>query len=117
MFAGGVSYAIELSILLILHKTIGYSVEIATALAFWTGLLSSFILQKLLAFGDYEKTIRTISRQVGRYSLLVGFNYLFTLSFVALFPSKFIIITRTIALVLTTLWNYVIYKNFIFTNK
>jgi putative flippase GtrA len=115
--AGAASYAVELSCLLVLYKLFGLSAELATALAFWVGLATSFFLQKLFAFRDYQKTAKTISKQLGTYSVLVGFNYLFTISLVALFPAHLVIISRTIALILTTAWNYILYKKFIFTPR
>lgn len=114
VFAGGLAYAVELTVLIALHKVIGTSAELATAVAFWVGLSTSFILQKHLAFRDYERTLKSISKQIGRYALLVAFNYVFTLSVVAVFPESLVLISRTLALILTTIWNYYIYNRFIF---
>lgn len=112
--AGGASYAIELSCLLAFHRFLGLSVEAATAIAFWAGLTTSFLLQKLFAFKDYRKTLKSISKQLGAYALLIAFNYVFTLAVVAIFPSRLVVISRTLALIATTVWNYIIYKKFIF---
>lgn len=114
LLAGGLSYAVELCVLLVLYILFGLSAEFATALAFWVGLTTSFLLQKTFAFQDYKKTVKAITGQIGAYAALVGFNYLFTIGLVALFPSKWVIFSRTLALIITTTWNYVIYKKFIF---
>jgi putative flippase GtrA len=114
ILAGGLSYAIELSVLLVLYKLFGLSAELSTAIAFWIGLTASFILQKIFAFRDYEKTVKAVSKQVGVYAALVGFNYLFTLAVVAAFPAKWVVFSRTLALIITTVWNYYIYKKIIF---
>ena len=114
VLAGASSYAIELTCLLLLHKYLKISVEFATAIAFWIGLATSFILQKLFAFKNYQKTKKAISQQLGKYSILVGFNYLFTLILVGVLPSKSIIYSRTLALIITTGWNYALYNKFIF---
>jgi putative flippase GtrA len=110
IMAGGLSYAIELSFLLAFHKLGHLSVEASTAIAFWIGILTSFLFQKLFAFQDYQKTLRVISQQIIGYTLLVAFNYAFTLCVVALFPAGLIIFSRTLALAMVTVWNYFIYK-------
>lgn len=115
VLAGVLSYALELSCLLALYKLAGLSAELSTAIAFWIGLTASFILQKLFAFRDYQKTVKAISHQVGAYAVLVGFNYLFTLALVAVFPSRWVVFSRTLALIITTAWNYVLYQRFIFS--
>ncbi len=108
------AYAIELSFLLFLHDVIGYSSALSVAIAFWVGFVASFLLQKLFTFRDFKRTLQVISKQAGAYSLLVGFNYIFTLIVVSLFPSHLVVLSRTLALMVTTVWNYVIYKR-IFT--
>ena len=114
ILAGGLSYTIELGFLLAIHRYTHASAEISTAIAFWIGLLTSFFLQKLFAFRDYKKTIHAITNQITSYALLVGFNYLFTIFVVAAFPSRLLILSRTLALVMTTVWNYFLYKRLIF---
>jgi putative flippase GtrA len=110
LVAGILSYVFELSCLLAFHKYLGYSVELSTAIAFWLGIISSFLLQKLFAFQDYDRAMKTLAHQTGAYMLLVGFNYVFTLGVVALFPQNLILLSRTLALCTVTLWNYFIYK-------
>lgn len=112
LIIGSVSYALEICFLLTLHKVIGFSAELSTAISFWFGLTISFLLQKIVAFKDYKREVNIIIQQIGAYALLVGFNYAFTLAVVALFPSKWLILSRTIALLITTLWNYFFYKRF-----
>jgi putative flippase GtrA len=114
ILAGGLSFVFELAILVTLKNVAGLSATISTAIAFWFGLAASFLLQKIFAFKDYEKTLGKISKQIGSYMILVGFNYIFTILFVSFFPEKYYIYTRTIALILTTCWNYLIYKKIIF---
>lgn len=116
LIAGACAYAIELAALLFLYRFLHFSVEAATAVAFWVGLPASFLLQKLLAFQDYQKELQVISKQLIIYSVLVGFNYIFTLAVVALLPEKWIIFSRTLALVIVTIWNYALY-HYIFTDK
>ena len=111
---GGLSYAIELSTLFGLYFGLHVQRTIATAIAFWVGLFISFILLKLLAFHDYQKEIRAIGKQSAQYGVLVGINYTFTLLIVSLFSNHYLLYSRTLALLITTLWNYFFYKKIIF---
>lgn len=117
LVAGGLSFVFELTILLILNRVFNLSGEVSTAIAFWFGFVAAFILQKLLAFKDYEKTIKNISKQIFAYSLLVIFNYIFTITIVALSGEDMLIVSRVIAIMLTTIWNFVLYKKVIFKNS
>lgn len=114
LIAGSLSYALELTTLLSVHKFGHLTVEASTAIAFWVGLILSFIFQKLFAFRDYQKEIKAMTKQIGYYIGLVLFNYAFTLAVVAMLPSRYVVVSRTIALVITAAWNYFLYKRFIF---
>lgn len=110
---GGTSFAVELSaLLLILHIT--GSRSLAAAIAFWIGFLVAFFLQKLVAFKEYSREKRAIARQGTLYIVLNIWNYLFTVAFVTIFPEKYVIASRVVALVCMASWNYVIYKKIIF---
>lgn len=110
VIAGGFSYLIELYSLLSIHHLFAFSVEKSTAIAFWIGLIISFLIQKFFTFNNYHKNTKIISRQIILYAILVLINYAFTLMVVFIFPQKLIIVSRTLALIVTTLWNYIVYK-------
>ncbi|HSW81398.1 MAG TPA: GtrA family protein [Candidatus Saccharimonas sp.] len=110
VLAGGLAYAVELLSILAMSHFLHFSAELATACGFWIGLPTSFLLQKIFAFKDYEKSLKTISKQLGAYALLVAFNYVFTLIVVAMLPESWLIFSRTLALVITTLWNFAFYR-------
>ena len=116
LFVGGTSYVFELSSLLLIFHLSG-SRSLAAALSFWVGFLMAFFLQKLIAFKDYNKEMKAITRQGTFYILLNIWNYIFTVAFVSIFPDKYLIVSRTAALVLMSAWNYVIYKKYIFKNS
>ena len=113
-FVGVLTYAVEITVLVGLHSGLHAQRTLATGASFWVGLLFSFLLQKLVAFQDYKKEVKAISRQAVGYAALVAFNYFLTLLIVSLFPDKDLILSRTVALATTTIWNYVIYKKIIF---
>ena len=115
IIVGGTSYAIELSVLLLLVHVLHFNTTLAVSIGFWLGLVISFLLQKFLAFKNTDTRARRLTIQTVYYALLVLFNYGFTLLFVHLLePFIDLSIARTLALIITTAWNYVIYKKVIF---
>lgn len=116
IIAGVVSYLIEISTLLSIHKIFKISVLESAAIAFWIGLLTSFVVQKFFTFNNYHKKYNLLAMQVIQYSILVLVNYVFTLIVVYIFSQKYIIFSRTLALIITTGWNYIVYKR-IFKNE
>jgi len=118
IFIGGLSYLIEVGLLALLIYGLKMTSVLAVGISFWLGFLIAFVLQKLIAFKNTDRSKKTVARQTLLYSGLVGVNYLFTLAFVAIFgPILGTIIARTIALIITTGWNYVIYSKLIFRSK
>jgi putative flippase GtrA len=109
-FVGLLTYVVELAVLIGLHSGLHTQRTVATGASFWVGLFVSFALQKLVAFQDFQKEVKAISRQAVWYVVLVGFNYVLTLVIVSLFPDKDLVLSRTVALATVTCWNYVIYR-------
>ena len=111
IFIGGVSYIIELAVLLSLANLLLLSSELSVAYSFWVGLIASFLLQKYFAFNNKERSKRIVGKQTLLYGLLVLFNYTFTILFISWFSSLLgLIVARTIALVLTVTWNDFSYR-------
>lgn len=111
IFIGGISYVIELSFLLFLANVLSFSPELAVAFSFWVGLIISFTLQKYIAFSNTTKGRGAFSKQAVPYGALVLFNYVFTIISVSLLVNFLQLeIARTIALIVTTFWNYFVYK-------
>lgn len=116
VIAGGLSYAIELFLIILLARSFGLSDSTSVAIAFWFGLTIAFVLQKLFAFKD--KAAKFATSQAALYTVLVMFNYLFTVSLVFMLSNLMdVAISRTIALLITTVWNYFIYKKVIFKQR
>lgn len=114
VLAGGISYAIELACLLVLVKFFYFDAAVSVGIAFWVGLFISFLMQKYLAFSNNSPSKKT-AWQLYLYLWLVGFNYLFTIVWV-IFTELFLglAMARTIALLITTFWNYFLYERLIF---
>jgi len=111
LFVGGLSFVIEISALYILNQLLHIHPTVSVAISFWVGFVVAYVLQKLVTFKNKERTRRAIAKQLIGYSLLVLWNYLFTLAVVELFQDTLsVLLLRTIVIAITTVWNYVLYK-------
>ena len=111
----GVSvYLLEL-VVKSLAQRLGSSAVAAVGISFWVGLVVSFSLQKIVTFGDRRIGHRILLPQIAAYSLLVLFNFGFTLLVAKLLtPTVPAVVARTVALAITTIWNFYLYKKHIF---
>jgi putative flippase GtrA len=111
----GVSvYLFELLVILV-AQLLGAGPVVAVALSFWLGLMVSFILQKLVTFNDKRLHHRILIPQLVAVTLLVVFNFGFTVLVTKLLsPPLPAVITRTLALGTTTIWNFYLYRTRIF---
>ena len=111
---GGSVYLFELAAILIGQK-LGLSAVGAVAVSFCLGLIVSFSLQKAITFKDRRVHHRILLPQIIAFSILVLFNFTFTISLTKLLsPGVPAVISRTIAIGITTIWNYYLYKTHIF---
>jgi len=113
---GGSVYVVEVAVIL-LAQGWGAGPVLAVAIGFLVGLTLSFILQKFFTFGDRRTHHRIVIAQVVAVMLLVLFNFSFTLLSVKLASPPFpAVVVRTLALGITTLWNFYLYQTHIFSN-
>lgn len=109
-------YAFELVVIVIAQNR-GASPVAAVALSFWLGLLVSFGLQKMVTFSDKRLHHKVLVPQILAYSALVLFNFGFTLAFTNVLQNIIpAVMCRTLAIGMTTLWNFYLYKTHIFKN-
>lgn len=107
-------YAFEL-VVIFAAQQIGTSSLIAVTISFWLGLLLSFGLQKMVTFSDRRLHHRVLFPQLIAFGLLVLFNFGFTLLVTAVLDGIVpVAVSRTLALGITTLWNFYLYKTRIF---
>jgi len=118
-FVVGVSaYALEMAVLFGLHNGIGLSPVESVAISFWFGLVIAFALQKFITFENHERGIHILGTQIVIYACLVTFNYLVTLLAVKHFSKNYSVFEiRTAVIALGTVWNYVVYRNWLFKAK
>ena len=111
LIVGGIAYVLEITVLYLLHYVLGLSSVKAVAISFWFGFVIAFALQKVVTFENYEKRPHILSGQVIGYSLLVAWNYGFTLAAVKVLSNHLsVIVIRTTVIMIVTVWNFVIYK-------
>ncbi len=112
---GGSVYLFELAIIFVAQYEFHASALVAVALSFWLGLITSFILTKFVTFGDKRTHHRILIPQITAVTLLVLFNFGFTLLVTDLLRHVLpAVATRTLALGITTIWNFYLYKTRIF---
>ena len=111
---GGSVYVFEI-LMIVLAQHLGASAVVAVGVSFWLGLMVSFVLQKLVTFSDRRMHRRVLLPQVVAFSALVLFNFGFTLLLTKLFEHVLpTVVTRTLAVGITTLWNFYLYRTRIF---
>lgn len=107
-------YLFELSVIYVAQQ-LGAPNLVAVGLSFWSGLLVSFSLQKFVTFSDKRLHHRILIPQLVAFSVLVMINFGFTLLVTELFSALLTpFVARTIALAITTIWNFYLYRTKIF---
>jgi putative flippase GtrA len=107
-------YIFELAVILT-SQAAGASPVAAVSIGFWLGLVVSFIMHKLVTFEDRRTQHKILIPQMVAYSLLVLFNFFFTILVTKLLQDVApAVICRTLALGMTTIWNFYLYKTRIF---
>lgn len=117
LLIGGVVYIFELSVI-VLAQAYGASPVWAVAISFCAGTTVSFILQKLITFGDKRMQHRVLIPQIIATIILVLWNLGFSVLLTKLLQAHLAaVVTRTLALGITTIWNFYLYKTRIFKNS
>ncbi|MFD0757674.1 GtrA family protein [Arthrobacter ulcerisalmonis] len=112
LLVGGLSFALDLGLLVILHEVVGVDLAIATPIAFVTSLVFNFLLQRLFTFRSDSHG----ATSAAKYLALVVFNILVTEVLVTGFHAVgwSYIVGKATATIITTVWNYFLYKKWIF---
>lgn len=117
LLIGGSVYVFEL-LVIVIAQAMGASATWAVAISFCLGTLVSFFLQKLITFGDKRMHHRILVPQMIATALLIVWNLAFSVLLTkALQDHLPAVATRTIALLITTIWNFYLYKTRIFKNS
>ena len=117
VLVGGSVYVLELAVI-VAAQHLGASPVVAVGTGFWVGLVVSFLLQKFVAFEDKRTHRRIVLSQFAAVTLLVLFNFGFTLLVTKLLtPHVPAVVSRTLALAVTVTWNFYLYKTRIFKSE
>ena len=117
LIIGGSIYVLELAIIVI-AQWLGASPVWAVAISFCLGTLVSFFLQKLVTFGDKRMHHKILIPQMAATGLLILWNLGFSVLVTKLLQKHLpAVATRTIALAITTIWNFYLYKTRIFKGE
>ena len=110
-------YLIEILTIVVAQK-LGASGVVAVGLSFWIGLVIAFCFQKVVVFNNKRLHHRILAPQILAFLVLVLFNFCFTILVTKLLsPPIPAVFSRTIALAISTFWNYYLYKSHIFSVK
>lgn len=112
LLVGGVSFALDLGLLAILHEIFDVALWIATPIAFVVSLVFNFLLQRLFTF----RANNSGSISALKYIALVIVNIVISDLIVTGFDAVgwTYVIGKTAATILTTAWNYFLYRHWIF---
>jgi putative flippase GtrA len=114
LLIGGSVYLFELAII-VMAQAAGMSAVWAVAISFCLGTLVSFFLQKVVTFGDKRMHHRVLIPQMVATGLLIAWNLAFSVLLTKLLQQHApAVLTRTLALGVTTVWNFYLYKTRIF---
>ncbi len=115
LVVGVSAFVVEYLTFLVLYKAVLMPVIVSNGLSFLTGLLTSFSLNRIWTFNAKQHQ-HTKSRQLQMYVLLAAVNLLLTILLVQVFIAIGIApgISKLVAMVATSCWNFVLFKLAIF---
>lgn len=116
VLVGGSTFAIDFGLLILFKQKFGFSLPVATSIAYWIAISYNFLLNRVWTFSLAEK--ESLHRHVAGYLILLGFNYIFTVVFVSLVGKHIYFgLAKAMAVIIQTTWTYKVYKDYIFVNK
>jgi putative flippase GtrA len=114
---GGFAYVSEMLVIYVCLNLLNITNVESVAISYWFGLVIAFFLQKIITFGNTDRRVHILGKQLIIYAVLVGSNYLLTIIAVGIF-SKYLNVyfVRTMVIIFITVINYNVYK-IIFKNQ
>ena len=111
LLIGGLSYLVDVGLLVLLADVLGAPVWVAGTLSFWIGVLVNFSLnRRTMSSGGRVHT------QAVRYGVLLCVNYLVTLGALQLGERLTVpvVVAKTVAVVVLTGANFGLYRRWVF---
>jgi putative flippase GtrA len=115
LLVGGAAFLIDVGLLAALHDLLRMPLVVATPTAFISSFALTFILQRWLTFNSDAG----LAASAVRYTMLVAINTLATtaiVSGIAALGAPWIV-GKIVAVGSTTVWNFFLYKYWIFANR
>jgi putative flippase GtrA len=112
---GLVGFCVDFGLLLLFREVFGTPIWAAATIAFWASLAVVFLSNKYLTFGARGMG----HRQLVRYFVLLGINYLATLGIIAVAQRIGVgyQVGKVAAVAVTTVWNYLAYQLWVFRER
>ena len=112
LIVGGCSFLIDLGLLAFCYRIVGMPLWLATAAGFWTSFFFNFFIQRRFSFGGAGR----VGASLWRYAALLGANTIITIVAVELSERSGIgfAVGKTLITVAQTIWNYLIYRHWVF---
>lgn len=118
LLVGATAFVAEYTSFYFMYFSLNLPLYGANSLSFILGLTTSFTLNKVWTFGNSDHTKRT-THQLGLYISLAFINLLLTNILVGwlVYSGLSAGISKLAAMIITSLWNFVIYRQIIFKTK
>lgn len=112
LVVGVLSYVVDAGTLAALHSGFGVPLLVATSIAFATGLLVNYGLNRALTFGS-DSAVRY---EVSRYLVLVLLNYVATLGLVGGLTAAGLpyLASKTVSTAVLAVANFIAYRSWVF---
>jgi putative flippase GtrA len=112
VLVGLAGFAVDFGLLVLFREVVGTPVWVAATISFWGSLAVVFLTNKYVTFDARGSG----HRQLVRYFLLLGFNYLATLGVIYLAERIGLgyQLGKIAAVGMTTIWNYFAYQLWVF---
>lgn len=115
LVAGGAAFLVDLGLLALLRNVLGWPTWLAAAVAFLLSFAFTYTVQRYFTFGSRAPHGVAILK----YAALVAFNTVATAVIVALIDATAAgwIAGKVVATVATSIWNYFIYRYWVFATR
>jgi putative flippase GtrA len=118
LFAGGVAFGVDMSILWLLTEHLHIHYLISTVISFLFGLITSYLISILWVFD--EKRIQNRTIEITIFGIIGGVGLLLTSFFMWMFTSVLLIYyiySKIITTAIVFIWNFIAKKKILFTKK
>lgn len=114
IIVGGSTFAMDIGLLYLLHGILTLNVAASASFSYWISIAYNFTLNRHWTFSSHEK--KSLLKHITLYFALLIFNFLFTVTFIAILSEHLnYLLVKIMAVSIQTLWTFVIYKKYIFT--